>query len=116
MTRPPQDALGGKEISPLELQALDEAAARLLGPGGLTPDIAGPVAVLMAAIESTGGIAPDRVIRVLILAAYALGVAAVDAAHPTEALHVSGRIADGLGKALAEVNRFTSENAGGRPA
>lgn len=106
MTRPPQNSLGGKELSPLEFQELDKAAIRLLGPGGLTPDVAMPVAALMAMVQETGDARPERIINILVLAAYMLGAVAIERAHPMEALTLSGRIADRLGKALAEADRL----------
>lgn len=92
---------------------IDAAANRILGAGGVTPDVAAPVAALMEVTEHCGDIKPERVINVVLLAAYVLGMSALENAHPLEALHVTQKIADGMGRVLGELNRGASGNMGG---
>ncbi|WP_376957682.1 hypothetical protein ABNQ39_11175 [Azospirillum sp. A26] len=104
------------DVAPFDLTEIDAAASRIMGAGKVTPDIAGPVVALMDATERCGDIEPERVINVVLLTAYVLGMAALEGAHPLETLQVTQRIADGMGKVLAELNRAASRNLGGGTA
>ncbi|BAI71502.1 hypothetical protein AZL_020150 [Azospirillum sp. B510] len=109
----PQRRYPLNDVTPFDLTEFDAAAARILGAGGVTPDIAGPVAALMEVTERCGDIKPERIINVVLLTAYVLGMSALENAHRLEALQLTQKIADGMGKVLAELNRAASGNMGG---
>jgi hypothetical protein len=118
MTTPPQNSCPPKNLSPLpdDDSVVHGCIQRLMGAGGLTNDIAGPVAQFMEAMARTGDITPDRMLRALAMAVFALGAAAVENAHPLEAHRLPIKLSEQLGKAVSEVARFSADCHGGGTA
>jgi len=110
----PARTFDDSKLSIPSLRELDEAAKRLLGKDGMPPDVAVPVAALMAAVWQGGDARPERIVNVLVMAAYMLGITAIENMPPAEALSASGQIAEQLGKALAEADLFLARTGGGR--